>query len=182
VDRLCLKRYSDVVDADAGVLLAGVRREAGLTQAELARRAGTSQAMVARYETGAASPTVRTLRRLLRAAGRELVLSGPPAGSDESSGSVAAVLREHRAEIRMAAEAVGARNVRVFGSVARGEETPESDVDLLVDFPAEERGLFPLLRLAKEIEELVGRPVDVAAVEVMAGPVRERALAEAVPL
>src|SRR5262249_19172594 len=44
VDRLCLKRYSDVVDADAGVLLAGVRREAGLTQAELARRAGTSQA------------------------------------------------------------------------------------------------------------------------------------------
>jgi hypothetical protein len=42
--------------------------------------------------------------------------------------------------------------------------------------------LFPLLRLAREIEELVGRPVDVAAVEVMAEPVRERALAEAIPL
>jgi uncharacterized protein len=168
--------------ADAGVLLAGVRREAGLTQADLARRAGTSQAMVARYETGAASPTVRTLARLLRAAGRELVLSGPPAGPEESPGPVAALLREHRAEIRAAAEAAGARNVRVFGSVARGEETPESDVDLLVDFPAGERGLFPLLRLAREIEELVGRPVDVAAVEVMAEPVRERALAEAVPL
>jgi uncharacterized protein len=182
-DRLCLKRYSGVVDTDAGVLLAGVRREAGLTQAELARRAGTSQAMVARYETGAASPTVRTLGRLLRAAGRELVLSsGLPDSTEESPGPVAALLREHRAEIRAAAEAVGAGNVRVFGSVARGEETPESDVDLLVDFPAGERGLFPLLRLAREIEELVGRPVDVAAVEVMAGPVRERALAEAVPL
>jgi uncharacterized protein len=104
------------------------------------------------------------------------------AGTGGSHGSVAALLREHSAEIRAAAEAVGARNVRVFGSVARGEETPESDVDLLVDFPAGERGLFPLLRLAGEIEELVGRPVDVAAVEVMAAPVRERALAEAVPL
>ncbi len=44
------------------------------------------------------------------------------------------------AEIRAAAEAVGARNVRVFGSVARGEETPESDVDLLVDFPPRNAG------------------------------------------
>ena len=76
----------------------------------------------------------------------------------------------------------GAANVRVFGSVARGEETPDSDVDLLVDYPAAERGLFPLLKLAAEVEGLVGRPVDVAAVEVMAEPVRERALAEAIPL
>jgi hypothetical protein len=51
-----------------------------------------------------------------------------------------------------------------------------------VDFPAGDQGLFPLLLLAEEVERLVGRPVEVAAVEVMAGPVRERALAEAVPL
>lgn len=43
------------------------------------------------------------------------------------------------AAIRAAAEAVGARKVRVFGSVARGDETPDSDVDLLVDFPAGEQ-------------------------------------------
>ena len=170
------------VDADVGVLLIEVRRDAGLTQAELARRAGTSQAMVARYETGAASPTVRTLARLLRAAGRELVLAGSLAGRPGSQRSVAARLHEHRAEITAAAEAAGAQNVRVFGSVARGEDTPDSDVDLLVDFPATERGLFPLLRLAEEVEQLVGRPVDIAAVEVMARPVRERALAEAIPL
>jgi uncharacterized protein len=164
------------------VLLAQVRREAGLTQAELARRAETSQAMVARYETGAASPTVRTLARLLRAAGRQLELSGAVASPQVPRGPVAALLRQHRAEIRAAAAAVGAANVRVFGSVARGDETPESDIDLLVDFPAGERGLFPLLKLAAEIEDLVGRPVDVAALEVMAEPVRERALAEAIPL
>lgn len=170
------------MSADASALLAQVRREAGLTQAELARRAGTSQAMVARYETGAASPTVRTLARLLRAAGHMLVMSSPADSKLNARGPAAAVLRERRVEILAAAEAVGAANVRVFGSVARGEETAESDIDLLVDFPAAERGLFPLLKLAGEIEGLVGRPVDVAAVEVMAVPVRERALAEAVPL
>lgn len=168
--------------ANAAALLTAVRRESGLTQAELARRAKTSQAMVARYEAGAVSPTVRTLGRLLRAAGHELVLAGPRADRADPRGSVAVLLRQHRAEIRTAAEAVGASNVRVFGSVARGEETPQSDVDLLVDFPAEEHGLFPLLRLAEQIEGIVGRPVDVAAVGVMAPSVRERALAEAVPL
>jgi len=114
-----------------------------LTQAELARRAKTSQAMVARYETGAASPTVRTLARLLHAAGRELVLAGP-ARTDRPimHGPMAALLREHRKEILAAAAAVGASNVRIFCSVARGDETPDSDVDLLVDYPAKERGLF----------------------------------------
>jgi len=168
--------------ADAGVLLATVRREAGLTQTELARRAKTSQAMVARYENGVASPTVRTLARLLRAAGHELVIAGPRADRSDVAGPLVALLREHRTEIRAVADAVGASNVRIFGSVARGGETPESDIDLLVDFPVGERGLFPLLRLASEIEQVVGRPVDVAAVEVMAPSVRERALAEAIPL
>jgi hypothetical protein len=169
-------------DADAGALLAKVRREAGLTQTQLAHRAGTSQAMVARYETGVASPTVRTLARLLHATGHSLVLSGLTADAPSPPSPAAVLLREHRVEIEAAVKAAGAENVRVFGSVARGEDTPESDVDLLVDFPASTQGLFPLLRLADEIERLVGRPVDVAAVEVMAEPVRERALAEAIPL
>ena len=164
---------------DTAELLREARRSAGLTQAELARRARTSQAMVARYETRVASPTVRTLQRLLRAAGRDLELSSVSSPTPASS---LAMLREHRAEISAAAERVGARNVRVFGSVARGEDTQESDADLLVDFPARERGLLPLLTFAEEVEQIVGRQVDVAAVEVMTEPVRERALAEAVPL
>ena len=166
---------------DTAELLREARRSAGLTQAELARRARTSQAMVARYETGVASPTVRTLQRLLPAAGRDLELSSVSSPTSIAASSLA-TLREHRAEISAAAERVGARNVRVFGSVARGEDTPMSDVDLLVDFPARERGLLPLLTLAEAVEQIVGRQVDVAAVEVMAEPVRDRALAEAVPL
>ena len=164
---------------DTAELLFEARKSADLTQAELARRAGTSQAMVARYETGVASPTVRTLRRLLRAAGRDLELSSVRA---RATSPLAVALRAHRGEINEAAERVGARNVRVFGSVARGEDTLESDLDLLVDFPVRERGLLPLLTLAEQVERIVGRRVDVAAAEVMAEPVRERALAEAVPL
>lgn len=122
------------------------------------------------------------LAKVLQAAGHSLVLSGPAASAPGPTSTTAVLLREHRAEIEAAARAVGAENVRVFGSVARGEDTPESDIDLLVDFPASKQGLFPLLRLAGEIERLVGRPVDVAAVEVMAEPVRNRALAEAIPL
>lgn len=167
---------------DAAELLIEARRGAHLTQAELARRAGTSQAMVARYETGVASPTVRTLQRLLRAADRDLEMSAVSKQTATEATPLATTLREHRAEITAAAERVGAHNVRVFGSVARGEDTPESDLDLLVDFPARERGLLPLLTLAEQVEQLVGRPVDIAAVEVMAEPVRDRALAEAVPL
>jgi predicted nucleotidyltransferase len=132
--------------------------------------------------TGVASPTVRTLRRLLRAVGRELELSSVSADITHPASPLAITLREHRAEINAAAEQLGAHNVRVFGSVARGEDTPDSDVDLLVDFPVRERGLIPLLTLARQVERLVGRRVDVAAVEVMAEPVRDRALAEAVPL
>jgi len=50
--------------------------------------------------------------------------------------------------------------VRVGGPGGEGEETPESDIDLLVDFPAGERGLFPLLTMVEEVEQLLGRPVE----------------------
>jgi predicted nucleotidyltransferase len=72
------------------------------------------------------------------------------------------------------------RRVRLFGSVARGEDRPGSDVDLLVDFDAES-SLFDLLRLTRELEELLGLPVDV----VSTGGLKERdrrILAEAVDL
>jgi predicted nucleotidyltransferase len=113
---------------------------------------------------------VRTLRRLLRAADRDLELSSVASKPAIPPSPLATSLREHRAEITAAAERVGAHNVRIFGSVARGEDTADSDLDLLVDFPARERGLLPLLTFADQVERLVGRRVDVAAVEVMAEP------------
>jgi len=55
-----------------------------------------------------------------------------------------------------------ANRVRVFGSVARGEDRPDSDMDLLVDF-APDSSLFDLMRMARELEDLLGHPVDVVS-------------------
>ncbi|HVF74849.1 MAG TPA: nucleotidyltransferase domain-containing protein [Acidimicrobiales bacterium] len=72
------------------------------------------------------------------------------------------------------------RRVRLFGSVARGDDRPGSDVDLLVDFDAES-SLFDVIRLTRELEELLGLPVDV----VSTGGLKDRdvrILAEAIEL
>jgi predicted nucleotidyltransferase len=55
----------------------------------------------------------------------------------------------------------GAR-VRLFGSVARGDEQPDSDIDFLVDFDAAS-SLFDLIRLTRELQDLLGRQVDVVS-------------------
>ncbi len=94
-------------------------------------------------------------------------------------------LRERLAELRdpitRAARGRGARDVRVFGSVARGEERPDSDVDLLVTLDPG-RTLLDLARLELELEELLGRPVDVVTADSLREPVRGAALRDAVPV
>jgi len=75
----------------------------------------------------------------------------------------------------------GARNVRVFGSVARGDAGPESDVDLLVDTGPKCSFFFPGGLLA-DLEELLGRKVHVVTQESLHWFIRDRILREAVPL
>jgi hypothetical protein len=67
---------------DPAELIQTVRRRHGLTQAALAGAAGTSQPVISAYEAGRRDPTYRTLRRLVEAAGEDLVLAARPAGSD----------------------------------------------------------------------------------------------------
>lgn len=68
-------------------------------------------------------------------------------------------LHEQRETMRRIAARHGASNVRLFGSVARGEERPDSGVDLLVDLE-EDRGFRDYLALAEELEDLLHRKVD----------------------
>jgi uncharacterized protein len=85
-------------------------------------------------------------------------------------------LREHEQELR----AAGILHLRVFGSVARGEASSESDVDLLADF--DQSRTFTLLsmsRLENRLAQLLGAKVDLSSAEWMREPVRERALSEA---
>ena len=163
------------------VLIRDARVRAGLTQAELARRAGTSQAAVARYEGGAASPAVSTLERLLRAAGAELRLEAVASPAADLSSPRAAKLRRHRHQILRLCRSAGASHVRVFGSVARGDDDPDSDVDLLVDYDLS-RGLLPIVDLVASLTALLDERVDVAPVALLKPAIASRALAEAVPL
>jgi uncharacterized protein len=87
-------------------------------------------------------------------------------------------LPELREEIRRAAAENGARDVRVFGSVARGEEGEASDVDFLVSLDPG-RTLLDLARLELRLERLLGRPVDVVTEASLRGPLRDAALREA---
>ncbi|MGA2223852.1 MAG: nucleotidyltransferase family protein [Syntrophobacteraceae bacterium] len=94
--------------------------------------------------------------------------------------SVKAV-REKREEIVKVAALRGARNVRLFGSPARGEETEDSDVDLLVDME-EGRSLLDLSHLLQDMEELLSCRVHVVEPEGLHWAIRERIIKEAVPL
>ena len=88
-------------------------------------------------------------------------------------------LPEMRDRIVSAAAANGASNVRIFGSVARGEEDERSDVDFLV-YLEPGRTLLDIVRLEERLERLLGRPVDVVTESSLAEPTRSRALREAV--
>jgi predicted nucleotidyltransferase/DNA-binding XRE family transcriptional regulator len=165
-------------------LLRRARTDADLTQAELARRAGTSQPAVARYEAGVSSPSVTTLDRLVHAAGQRLVIEVMPAsGHADLSGGRMGQLKVQRRSILQKARRHGARHVRVFGSVARGEDGPDSDVDLLVDFDiGGPEGIRPLVRLRRELSELLGEDVDVVTPALLRSDLSESVLADAVAL
>ena len=90
-------------------------------------------------------------------------------------------LREKREEILRLCVAYGARKLRVFGSVARGESDARSDVDFLVEMEPG-RSLFDLGGLQYELERLLGRPVDVVTERGLKPRIRDRVLQEAVPL
>lgn len=89
------------------------------------------------------------------------------------------ILQEKRAEILQLAAKHGAFNVRIFGSVARGEEREDSDVDFLVEMETE-RSLLDRIGLIQDLEDFLGKKVDVANVKGLREAFRERILIEAI--
>jgi len=90
-------------------------------------------------------------------------------------------LKEKRQEILRIAQAHGATNIRIFGSVARGEEGPDSDLDLLVEMKPES-SLLDLVSLWQDLEDLLGCKVDVITEGGISPYLRDRIYAEAVLL
>ena len=169
----------DKVNSAQLIVLA--RQKAGITQAQLAKRAGTSQPAVVRYESGQSSPSIATMTRLLRACGFDLDIRLKKARISDLSSVRAQKIRQHRGEVLKLAKKYGASNVRIFGSVVRGEDAPNSDLDLLVDI-GEENNLWDVVQLETELEELLGIKVDVSPSRTLKSNVADTALREAIPL
>ena len=85
------------------------------------------------------------------------------------------ILRAHRQELKE----FGVKSIAVFGSAARGEARPESDIDILVEFE-KTIGLFVFLRLRHRLEELLGRRVDLVTRGALKHQLRDQILKEAV--
>jgi hypothetical protein len=145
----------------AGALLRQTRKRAGLSQVELAALAGVTQSVISAYESGHRQPSIPVLAALVDAAGYELAMGvrRQPRHLRRLSGPVGRRVRRHRHELIAAAAAHGVQNLRVFGSVARGEDRPGSDVDLLADLPPG-LSLFGLGRVEAELEAILGSRVD----------------------
>ena len=92
-----------------------------------------------------------------------------------------ALLKEHREAILRLAAQHGASNVRVFGSVARGEADESSDIDFLVDL-APDRSLLNLGGLWSDLNDLLDGKADVVTEQGLRDHIRERVLEEAAPL
>lgn len=103
------------------------------------------------------------------------------ASASNLSGHRARKLKLARQEILERARKAGVHNVRIFGSVARGDDDDESDIDLLVDFDIAS-DLLPIAELAIDLSELLGEHVDIAPVKMLRSIVLKNALREAVPL
>ena len=154
-----------------------------MTQAELASKVGTTQSAIARLERGEVAPTVATLARLADALrvrfeigprAEMVVRPGTPRGLELAD------LTARRDELLQIAARHGAHRVCVFGSVARGDARPDSDVDFLVEFEPG-RTVLDLSGLILDLEEALGRRVDVVERRGPSG-IDERIEREAVPL
>jgi predicted nucleotidyltransferase/DNA-binding XRE family transcriptional regulator len=157
---------------NAGSVLRSARKAAGLTQAELARRAGVTQSVISAYEAGRREPSVATLSRLVDAAGATLRLPATPRGE---------LVRRNQQRMRRAAARHGVSNLRLFGSTARGDDRPDSDIDLLVHLDRQ-LGLIGLARIRQELEDILGVPVDLVPDDGLKPDVRAAVERDAVAL
>lgn len=143
-----------VIPMDNGEVLRAARTAAGMSQAQLALAAGTSQPNIAAYETGRRRCTRATLDRLLAATRRQ----------------PSEVLHEKREQVLDAARRNGAMAIWTFGSVARGTDRPDSDIDFLVRFRPG-ASLLDQAGLIEDLEDIFGQGrVDVVSV----GALKER--------
>lgn len=150
-----------------------------MSQAELARAAGVTQSMISAYESGGRQPSLPVLRRLVDATGMQLSVELTARTLPDTVRG--RLLRRLGPQLCATVARFGGENVRVFGSVARGSDNSDSDVDLLVDLPRDV-SLLRLLALRRELSAIVGEPVDVVPASSLRADVAAAAARDAVPV
>jgi predicted nucleotidyltransferase/DNA-binding XRE family transcriptional regulator len=143
----------------AARLLRETREQVGLTQAQLAERCGVTQSVISAYESGRREPSVPTLQRLIGGTGLRLELDVRSRHALPRHG-LGAVLRRKKTRLHGVFARHGVTDVRVFGSAARGDDRPDSDIDFVVHTP-EGFDLLDLAALVLELEAVLRVPVDV---------------------
>jgi predicted nucleotidyltransferase len=152
-----------------------------MTQARLSESASLDRSALAKVESGRRRVAALELARIARALDVPADRLLDPSPERSSRAPALRTLRRRRASILRVAAEHGAHSVRVFGSVARGDATSESDVDLLVEMEPE-RTLFDQAALLVDLRRLLGRDVDVVIEGGLRENIRERVMREAVPL
>jgi predicted nucleotidyltransferase/DNA-binding transcriptional regulator YiaG len=184
IDNPLYARDMGVPTNSPGSLLRDARRRANLSQTDVARRAGVAQSVISAYESGRREPAFSTLMRLIAATGHRVEVELSP-DNDACPGlpntPLGRRLRQRRRKVLATAAKHGASNVRVFGSVARGEDTSHSDIDLLVDL-SPRSGLVALGRLERELSQVLGTSVDVVPADSLRPHVRTETDREAIQL
>lgn len=165
----------------SGAVLREARTRAGLSQSELATRAGVAQSVISVYESDRRQPALATLATLVDATGFDLDVRLRRRGLDRLSGPLGQRLRRQRPQVLRLAREAGVHVHGVFGSVARGEDRPDSDVDLLVDLPAG-MGLIGRARVQAQLEQVLGAPVELIPASDLKPGVRAGVLSELLPL
>lgn len=173
--------YSYLVQASKVLLKA--RKRSGMSQLEVARRSGIAQSVISDYERGKREPGADTYTQLLEILGYTLELRArrrakPPRLPDSK---LARLVLRHRKEIIALAQEHGARNVRIFGSVATGKTKKRSDIDFLVDLDPGV-GLLKMITLESKLKDLLGVKVDLGPARLVKPNMREEVFSSAIAL
>ena len=158
-----------------GALIRQTRRARGLTQHQVAAKAGVGPRFISEFESG--KPTAELGKALDILSSLQIKIDAKPqtngAGLDESI----RLLKAHRRQLKER----GVIHVGIFGSTAHHQNRPDSDLDVLVEFDKRQvRSLFDVAGIRLLLEEIMGRPVDVAERERLKAHVAPSALKEVV--
>ncbi len=145
---------------DVALVVKKARDDTGLSVRKFADKAGVSPSTLSRIENRKLEPTMPMLEKLLEVASQHIVLADTDSDSSASTVPTLHFIRDHRQPISDLAAKYGVTDLRVFGSVARGDASSESDIDLLVRaLPGV--GLFSVEEFRYQVERLLGHSVDV---------------------